>query len=236
MTAAPGLLAEIARSVTLGAGWECVGCCPNSVHTYGFHLRSSLLPAGDYSLSGALNRPVGDHCCAVDITTTSKDARKYVAAMFERWRAGKQPVDQAEFIGSPNGTTVYYASWKKPGTVELYRGTGHDHWCHSSKFRSLATRDGRWFDPDGPFLGPILGNTSSTEEESALVAVTDKQWADLVADVDRLNKQSDRLDDVIAGAGAAYPQSNLAKQLGYVVSKITDLSAKVDALGARLDK
>lgn len=231
MVAAPGLVPEIARSKQLGAGWGCLGCCPDyTTHKYGFHLpQSRLSDPGDYSLSGAKNRPVGDYCCALDISTTTPRGRRYVASMFARWDAGQQPVDQAEFIGSPDGRRVLYASWKKPGVVETYRGTGHDHWCHSSKFRSLARLDGRWFDPDGPFM-PGGG------DGGALVAVTDAQWRDLVADVnslnekvERLNKQCNRLDDIISGEGRAYPGSNLAEQFTALNSRLDALTAAVQA-------
>lgn len=227
VTAAPGLVVEMARAKTLD--WPRMGCCPNSKHTYGFHLQSEYLPRGDYSLEGPLNRPDGSFCCAVDIGTTSGDARRYVRAMFDRWDAGVQPVDQAELIGSPDGRRVLYASWKNPGRVELYRGKGHDTWCHSSKFRSLARRDGRWFDPAGPFLGPVLGNTG---EDDALMAVTDAQWKALVADVDRLNRQMDRTDDIIGGDGRAFPGSNLAEQFAAVNKRLDKLTAALTALTA----
>jgi hypothetical protein len=64
------------------------------------------------------------------------------------------------------------------------------------------------------------------------MAVSDADFAALVAKVDRLNKQSDRTDDILGGHGTSYPDSNLAKQLGYVVSA---LGAKVDALTAKVD-
>lgn len=157
----PGLTPEMSRARTIG--WTCIGCCPDySTHSYGFHLPPSRLPSSDYSLTGSVNEPVGDYCSAIDITTTTPEARKYVGAMFARWDAGAQPVDMAEFIGSVDGRKVLYASWKKPGVVELYKGKGHDHWFHGSKFRALGRKDGRWLDVTGPFLGPILG----TEQEA----------------------------------------------------------------------
>jgi hypothetical protein len=208
--------------------WARLGCCPNyATHSYGFHLPQSRLAGPDYSTRTALNRPVGDFCCAVDIGTTTGDARRYVRAMFERWDAGLQPADQAEFIGSPDGRKVLYASYVNPGRVELYRGKGHDVWCHSSKFRALARKDGRWFDPEGPFLGPVLGNVSSTSsrEGDALVAVTDAQWNDLRKDVDRLNAQSDRIDDVLSGDGPSWAGSNVKKRLDAIDKKLDQLLA-----------
>lgn len=222
---APGLLAEMTRAKAMS--WPRMGCCPNyATHHYGFHLPQSRLAAPDYSTATARNKPVGDYCCAVDIGTAAGDARRYVRTMFDRWDAGVQPVDQAEFIGSPDGRKVLYASYRNPGRVELYRGTGHDTWCHSSKFRSLARKDGRWFDPHGPFLGPVLGNVSDSEG-GALVAVTDAQWKALVGDVDRLNNQSDRVDDVLSGTGPSWDKSNVKKELDA-------LGAKLDAVLARL--
>lgn len=224
---APGLLPEMLRA--RGLDWARMGCCPNAAHVYGYHMPTPA--SGDYSLDAGRNKPVGAYCCAVDIGTTSRDARRYVRAMFDRWDAGAQPADQAELIGSPDGRRVLYASWKNPGRVELYRGRGHDTWCHSSKFRSLARRDGRWFDPQGPFLGPVLGNTPQArtaggEEEEALVAVTEEDFKALVGKVERLNKQTDRLDDIIGGAGRAYPGSNLAERLGGLDAKLDRLLAQ----------
>ncbi len=228
---APGLLLEQTRAK--GLRWSNLGCCPNySTHSYGFHLPQSRLAGPDYSTRTALNQPVGDFCCAVDIGTTSRDARRFVTAMFERWDAGLQPADQAEFIGSPDGRRVLYASHRNPGRVELYRGKGHDVWCHASKYRALARKDGRWFDPAGPFLGPVLGNVSSSgassaaaggSGEDALVAVTDKQWNALVADVDRLNSQADRIDDVLSGEGPSWEQSNVKKRLDAIDKKLDKL-------------
>ncbi len=141
MVAAPALLLEMSRAKQNGFG--ILGCCPNAAHKRGFHMRPEQILPGDYSLRGRLNRPVGQHCCAVDIGTTTPLARAYVKQMFARWDAGAQPPDMAEFIGSPDGRKVLYASFENPGRVELYRGTGHDVWFHGSKFRSLAAKDGR---------------------------------------------------------------------------------------------
>ncbi len=222
---APGLLPEMTRAKAIG--WARMGCCPNDKHSYGFHMPTPS--AGDYSLNAGLNKPIGAFCCAVDIGTTSADGRRYVRAMFDRWDAGVQPADQAELIGSPDGRKVLYASWKNPGRVELYRGKGHDTWCHSSKFRSLARKDGRWFDPAGPFLGPVLRNVSS--EEDALVAVTEAEWADLVKKVGRLNSQMDRTDAILAGK-TAFPGSNLQEQFAAVNKRLDRLTARLDAVVA----
>jgi hypothetical protein len=222
---APGLLPEMTRAKSLA--WARMGCCPNSKHSYGFHMPTP--GAGDYSLDAGRNKSLGAFCCAVDIGTTSADARRYVKAMFDRWDAGAQPVDQAELIGSPDGRKVLYASWKNPGRVELYRGAGHDTWCHSSKFRSLARADGRWFDPAGPFLGPVLRNTT---EEDALMAVTDAEWAEAMKKIGRLNSQIDRLDAIISGK-TAFPGSNLQEQFAAVNKRLDALGKTLAAAAAK---
>lgn len=187
MTASPGLLADAHRAVQLG--WPLLGVCPNSAHTYGFHMPTPA--AGDYSLDGALNQPVGAYCCAMDVTTTTALARRYVHSMFDRWDAGVQPPDMAEFIGSVNGRTVLYASWKKPGRVELYRGQGHDHWLHAGKFRALTRRDGRWLDPRGPYMGDLTGEydpPDTADEGDDMTPDQARQLAALDARVENVEK------------------------------------------------
>lgn len=63
-----------------------------------------------------------------------------------------------------------------------------------------------------------------------LMSVTESDFTALKAQVARLNQQSDRTDAVLSGGGEGYTDSNLAKQLGYIVQKVNELSAKVDAL------
>jgi hypothetical protein len=221
MVAAPGLTVEMGRAKEQGT--PILGCCPNTAHKRGFHMRPEQILPGDYSLRTALNKPVGQHCCAIDIGTTAPLMRRYVKTMFERWDAGAQPPDMAEFIGSPDGRRVLYASFENPGRVELYRGTGHDVWFHGSKFRSLAGKDGRWLDRTGPYLGPLLG------EEDALMAVSDKEWADLVGKVNRLNSQMDRTDAIIAG-NTAFKGSNLQEQFAAVNKRLDAVNARLDSL------
>lgn len=67
----------------------------------------------------------------------------------------------------------------------------------------------------------------------ALMAVTEQEFDDLVARVTRLNKQCDRLDDIIAGEGKSYGGSNLDTQLHTVVTELRVISAKVDALSTK---
>jgi hypothetical protein len=186
-------------------------------------MRPEQILPGDYSLRGGKNRPVGQHCCAIDIGTTAPLMRRYVKTMFERWDAGAQPPDMAEFIGSPDGRRVLYASFENPGRVELYRGTGHDVWFHGSKFRSLAAKDGRWLDRTGPYLGPLLG------EEDALMAVSDAEWKELVGKVTRLNSQIDRMDAIIAG-NTAFKGSNLQEQFAAVNNRLNAVNDRLDKL------
>lgn len=223
MVAAPALAVEMTRAK--GVGFGILGCCPNASHKRGFHMTPAAILPGDYSLRGAKNKPAGQHCCAIDIGTTTKASRAYVTQMFARWDADAQPPDMAEFIGSPDGKKVLYASFENPGRVELYRGSGHDVWMHMSKYRSLAGKDGRWLDRTGPYLGPVLG------EEDALMAVTDAQWKELVTKVGRLNSQVDALDAIIRGK-SAFPGSNLQEQFAAVNKRLEALNSSVTAIGS----
>lgn len=221
MVAAPGLAVELGRAPKVG--FRILGCCPDTKHSYGFHIPPGRLAPGDYSLRGSLNKPVGDHCCAIDIGTTTPLGRKYVSMIFERFRAKAQPPDMAEFIGSVDGRKVLYASFQKPGVVELYRGKGHDVWMHMSRFRALAKKDGRWLDTTGPYLGPLLG------EEDALMAVTDAEWAEAMKKIGRLNSQIDRMDAIIAG-NTAFKGSNLQEQFAAVNKRLDLVVGRLDAL------
>lgn len=68
------------------------------------------------------------------------------------------------------------------------------------------------------------------DPEGDLMAVTDADFDALVAKVNRLVEQNNRTDAVLSGGGQGWNDSNLATQLGYVVKKISELGAKVDAL------
>lgn len=74
---------------------------------------------------------------------------------------------------------------------------------------------------------------SAAGGEDYLMSVTEADFTALKAQVARLNQQSDRTDAVLSGGGTGYTDSNLAKQLGYIVEKINILSAKVDALAGK---
>lgn len=71
------------------------------------------------------------------------------------------------------------------------------------------------------------------QEQDVLMAVTEQEFDALVARVTRLNKQCDRLDDIIAGEGKSYGGSNLDTQLHTVVTELRAIGAKVDALSAK---
>jgi N-acetyl-anhydromuramyl-L-alanine amidase AmpD len=83
--------------------------------------------------------------------------------------------------------------------------------------------------PGGTASGTAPGGGSD-----ALMSVSEADWTALKAQVARLNQQSDRTDAILSGGGQGYTDSNLAKQLGYVLAtlgkKVDDLAAKVDAL------
>lgn len=221
MVAAPALLLEMSRAKQQGIG--ILGCCPNAAHKRGFHMRPEQILPGDYSLRGSRNKPLGQHCCAIDIGTTSPLMRRYVKTMFERWDADAQPPDMAEFIGSPDGRRVLYASFENPGRVELYRGQGHDVWFHGSKFRALAGKDGRWLDRSGPYMGPLLG------EDDPLMAIKEEEFRDLVKAVGRLNSQMDRTDAILSG-NTAFKGSNLQQQFAAVNNRLDKLTARLDAV------
>jgi hypothetical protein len=140
MAAAPGLVLEAAAGKA--RGWLSSGICPDAKHGYGYHMPNPL--RGDYSLRGPLNVPVGSYCCAYDMQTKVSGARTYVKSLFERIRAGLVEPSTAELIGSWDGVNVWYWAWDKGRTVERYRGSGHDSWCHRSVFRSLATKKLGW--------------------------------------------------------------------------------------------
>jgi hypothetical protein len=76
--------------------------------------------------------------------------------------------------------------------------------------------------------------TTTSGGSDPLMSVSEADWTALKAQVARLNQQSDRTDAVLSGGGQGYTDSNLAKQLGYVLAtlgrKVDDLAAEVKAL------
>lgn len=106
--------------------------------------------------------------------------------------------------------------------------------CHADL---SAAFDGTHTDPGAPgfpwdffatelrqVVKPRTAKPAAARE--GMMAVTDQQFKAVA-------EQVARITDLIAGDGAHYPDSNLAKQLGYVVKRIGELEAKVDALAAR---
>lgn len=67
-------------------------------------------------------------------------------------------------------------------------------------------------------------------QEDALMAVTEAEFDALVARVTRLNKQCDRLDDIIGGKGTAFSGSNLQQQFAAVNKRLEALTAAVGKL------
>ena len=57
------------------------------------------------------------------------------------------------------------------------------------------------------------------------MAVTDKEWDDLVARVSRLNKQCDRLEDTVSGRGSIWGETNLKRQMDTLHAKLDRLLA-----------
>lgn len=147
--AAPALLVEASRAKS--AGCKNMGIVGDLRHTYGFHV--CAVGAGDYSLESPKNRPVGAYACALDTRNDTGLGRAYAKRMFEACAAGWQPVTQAEFIGSWDGTNVWYWNWKQGRRIEKYRGSGHNFWCHQSCFRSQALKDGGWWQADSVWMG-----------------------------------------------------------------------------------
>lgn len=78
---------------------------------------------------------------------------------------------------------------------------------------------------------------AATDGGDALMSVSEADFTALKAQVARLNQQSDRTDAVLSGGGEGYNNSNLAKQLGYVLTtlgrRLDDLADKVDALSKK---
>ncbi|HEY3004520.1 MAG TPA: hypothetical protein VGJ44_19390 [Kribbellaceae bacterium] len=139
---APGLLAEVPRLSAVGA--VLLGICGDANHTYGYHINSGRLPASDYSMQGAANRPVGDYCCAIDVGMGWPASRAWL-----RWLIAEIAADRirgiAEVIGSYDGRDVRYWSddsgWAPAGVP--YQGSGHDTWTHIGIYRSTALADHR---------------------------------------------------------------------------------------------
>lgn len=140
MPAAPALLTELPRLSTVGAA--NLGICGDLNHHYGYHINSGRLPSSDYSMQGPLNRPVGDHCCALDIGMGWPAARSWIRWLIQMVREDRiQGV--AEVIGSLDGRTARYWSdadgWGDSGVP--YNGEGHVTWTHVGIYRSTAFVD-----------------------------------------------------------------------------------------------
>lgn len=166
---APALVIEAAEGVK--RGWLSSGIVGNTLHKYGFHV--CYPAAGDYSLEGQLNKRICECACAYDMQTRNAGSRLYVASVFERIREGEIESTTAEFIGSPNGTDVYYWNWKQGRTIQRYRGAGHDLWCHRACFRSAATKQLGWlakYDASGHFTGG--SDMPLTQADANLVKTT----------------------------------------------------------------
>jgi len=83
-------------------------------------------------------------------------------------------------------------------------------------------------------LGPVKNEqkrlaastpTTTSKGTDALMAVTDAEWKALVGKVERLNKQADRLEDTVSGAGNIWPQTNLKRKLDELHTKLDKLLA-----------
>jgi len=68
-------------------------------------------------------------------------------------------------------------------------------------------------------------STKASTGSDALMAVTDAEWKALVGKVERLNKQADRLEDTVSGAGNIWPQTNLKRKLDELHTKLDKLLA-----------
>lgn len=140
MAASPGLLAELPRLNTVRA--QLLGICGDANHTWGYHVARPA--AGDYSLSGAANRPAGDYCCAIDVGMGWPASRDWLRWLIREIREDRiQGV--AEVIGSYDVRNVRYWSdasgWHEDGVP--YQGDGHDSWTHIGIYRSTALTDHR---------------------------------------------------------------------------------------------
>ena len=138
---APGLVVEKNRLAAMGV--TCLGIIGDPSHSYGFHL--CFPPAGDYSLDGPANQPVGDFACAIDV-----DMRTFPAGrLWLQWLIEEIREDRItgvfEVIGSFDGVNVRYWSddetpqWQQQGVD--YNGDGHDTWVHIGVYRSSPQID-----------------------------------------------------------------------------------------------
>lgn len=138
---APGLVIEKQRLATIGSGLF-LGIVGDSRHSFGYHLCDP--PSGDYSLSGAANKPVGRYACALDISMNWPAARQWLAWLITEIREDRI-TGIAEVIGSFDGRNVRYWSdsetpqWQQEGVP--YNGDGHDTWTHVAIYRSSAQID-----------------------------------------------------------------------------------------------
>ena len=138
---APGLLVEKGRLInTIGGTFS--GITGDANHDYGYHIPSSRLTTSDYSMQGALNKPIGNYACAIDIGMDWGASRQWLRWLIAEIIAGRI-TGVPEVIGSYDGRNVRY--WSPPFTVNgsAYTGSGHDTWVHVSIYRSTALHDHR---------------------------------------------------------------------------------------------
>jgi hypothetical protein len=136
---APGLDVERQRLETIGKNLF-LGIIGDANHSYGYHLCTPQ--AGDYSLAGPANTPVGPYACAIDIGMAWPASRQWLAWLIAEIREDRiQGI--AEVIGSYDGESVRYWSdgsgWHQAG--DPYQGDGHDTWTHVAIYRSTAKVD-----------------------------------------------------------------------------------------------
>jgi len=153
-TFAPALVVERQRLAAIGGSF--LGICGDASHTYGYHVPAARLPATDYSMEGALNRPVCQwHAAAIDIGMNWTVSRQWLRWLIQKIREDTIK-NVAEVIGSYDGQNVRYWSdesgWSTDGRA--YTGEGHDTWTHVSIYRSTALEDHRllygWTATSGP--------------------------------------------------------------------------------------
>jgi hypothetical protein len=155
---ASAIVAEMSDWIRLGGGNS--GCCGNALHTYGFHLPASALPASDYSRRRDPAPPYNwDWACAGDFHHGGNPGlRARHAQVLARLMRGDFPM-VCEFIGQPfPGKPIYYwARWDGIQTLKRYTGHGHDTWSHISWWRSRASQRAHLFTapPPAPHPTPV---------------------------------------------------------------------------------
>lgn len=141
--AAPVIVAEMAEWVALGGGNS--GIVGDRNHSYGFHLAASEVGPSDYSRwrdPQGSDGPYVDwsYACAGDFSHRNDERlRAMHRDVLARLMRGELPMI-CEFIGKPwaDRPVYYWARWLGVGTLQLYTGSGHDHWSHISWYRSRA--------------------------------------------------------------------------------------------------